>query len=260
MCAWCVHMKQDHQSVYPRQEGSAALRKLREEERPYEKCASAGPGVLTEVELLAVVLRTGAEGISVIEMSRSLMDSFGAEGIAGLCSATGPELMKVRGIGRVKAMQLICIAELSRRIAKSVRGKTPYFSQPREVALYYMEDLRHRRQEMALVVMLDTRGRLLGDEVISSGTVNGTVIGVREIFISALNHRAVSIILIHNHPSGEPDPSPEDISLTQRVRDAGSVIGIPLLDHIIIGDRRAVSLAKLIRDPDAGRSAAEEIL
>lgn len=78
--------------------------------------------------------------------------------------------------------------------------------------------------------------------------------------MSALNHRAVSIILIHNHPSGEPDPSPEDISLTQRVRDAGSVIGIPLLDHIIIGDRRAVSLAKLIRDPDAGRSAAEEIL
>ena len=190
--------------------------------------------MLTEVELLAVVLRTGAEGISVIEMTRSLMDSFGAEGIAGLCSATVPE--------------------------KSVRGKTPFFSQPREVALYYMEDLRHRRQEMALVVMLDTRGRLLGDEVISSGTVNGTVIGVREIFISALNHRAVSIILIHNHPSGEPDPSPEDISLTQRVRDAGSVIGIPLLDHIIIGDRRAVSLAKLIRDPDAGRSAAEEIL
>lgn len=216
--------------------------------------------MLTEVELLAVVLRTGAEGISVIEMSRSLMDSFGAEGIAGLCSATVPELMKVRGIGRVKAMQLICIAELSRRIAKSVRGKTPFFSQPREVALYYMEDLRHRRQEMALVVMLDTRGRLLCDEVISSGTVNGTVIGVREIFISALNRRAVSIILIHNHPSGEPDPSPEDISLTQRVRDAGSVIGIPLLDHIIIGDRRAVSLAKLIRDPDAGRSAAEEIL
>ncbi len=230
-------------------ENQTSLAMLREEEKPYEKCAACGPGALTEVELLSVVLRTGAEGVSVIDMSRYLMDSFGAEGISGLCSATMAELMKIRGIGRVKAMQLVCIAELSKRIARSVRGNAPAFTTPKSVAAYYMEQLRHERQEKVLVVMLDTRGRLLGEEVISKGTVNTAAVGPREIFLTALDRKAVSIILVHNHPSGDPKPSREDLELTRRVLEAGDMIGIPLVDHIIIGDRKAVSLANRIRDP-----------
>jgi len=226
-----------------------SLDTLREEEKPYEKCEACGPGALTEVELLSVILRTGAEGVSVIEMSRNLLDSFGAEGISGICSATKSELRKVRGIGRIKAMQLLCIGELSRRIAKSVRGKAPVFTGPASVADYYMEDFRHERHEKVVVVMLDNRGRLIGDEVVSVGTVNMAPASPREIFLTALDRKAVSIILIHNHPSGDPAPSQEDISLTRRVMEAGDMIGIPLIDHIIIGDRKAVSLGNLIRDP-----------
>lgn len=251
---WCVPMKQkDNQSV--------SLSMLREEEKPYEKCARNGPSSLTEVELLSVILRTGSEGVSVIEMSRDLMDSFRSEGISGLCSATQTELMKVRGIGKVKAMQLVCIAELSRRIAKSVKGDSPCFRTSADVAEYYMEDFRHQRQELAVVVMLDTRGRLLGEEVISSGSVNNTVVTPREIFLRALESRAVSVILIHNHPSGDPNPSQEDILLTRQVKDAGDMIGIPLLDHIIIGDRRAVSMAPMIysEEEQSGDGIAVEI-
>ena len=239
------------------QNQSTKLSMLRAEEKPYEKCARSGPSSLTEVELLSVILRTGSEGVSVIDMSRNLMDSFHGEGIAGLCSATQAELMKVRGIGRVKAMQLVCIAELSRRIAKSVKGSAPCFRTAEEVAEYYMEDFRHQRQELAVAVMVDTRGRLLGEEVISRGSVNLTVVSPREIFLKALEYKAVSVILIHNHPSGDPDPSEEDIRLTRQVRDAGNMIGIPLLDHIIIGDRRAVSMAPVIcRQKEQGEGTA----
>lgn len=228
---------------------------LREDEKPYEKCERCGPGALSEVELLAVILRTGAGGLSVIDMSRRLISSFDPEGLVGLCSATEAELCKIRGIGRVKAIQLLCIAELSRRLAKSVRKTVPVFNNPRVIADYYMEDLRHARQELFVVVMLDTRGRLLGEEIISKGTVNGTLASPREIFLAALDKKAVSIILIHNHPSGDPEPSPEDLQLTERVRQAGDMIGIPLMDHIIIGDRKAVSLADMLRDPPGNRRA-----
>lgn len=237
----------------------STLMMLREEEKPYEKCQAAGPSSLTEVELLSVILRTGAEGVSVIDMARNLIDSFGLEGISGICSATSAELMKVRGIGRVKAMQLLCIAELSRRIARSGRGKAPAFSEPKDVAEYFMEDFRHERQEEALVVMLDTRGRLLGREIISKGSVNGTIVDPREIFLKALDKKAVSVILVHNHPSGDPEPSEADLRLTERVREAGNMIGIPLIDHIIIGDRTAVSLANLIRDPKNRKDAVTMI-
>lgn len=154
------------------------------------------------------------------------------------------ELTKVRGIGRVKAVQLKCIAELSRRIAKTQAGSSLSFTDPDTVADYYMEDFRHEEQEKLMLLLLNSKGRLLGEEVVSQGTVNATLISPREIFLCALRYHAVSLILLHNHPSGSPDPSEADLLMTRRVRESGALLGIELLDHIIIGDQKSVSFRR----------------
>ena len=167
------------------------------------------------------------------------------ESLCGLYGMTADELMQFRGIGKVKAVQLECIAELSRRIARSraVKAGREIFRNPEQIADYYMEDFRHESQEKLLLIMLDTKGHLIADEIISVGTVDRTVASPRDIFLKALSHRAVTIVLLHNHPSGNPEPSEADLQLTKRVRECGEMIGIPLVDHIIIGDRRSVSFA-----------------
>jgi DNA repair protein RadC len=221
------------------------MKELPPSEKPYEKCLEYGPGMLSDAELLAVVLRTGSRGQSAVEMCRSVLASFREESLCGLYGLTADELMQFRGIGKVKAVQLECIAELSRRIARSraVKAGREIFRNPEQIADYYMEDFRHESQEKLLLIMLDTKGHLIADEIISVGTVDRTVASPRDIFLKALSHRAVTIVLLHNHPSGNPEPSEADLQLTKRVRECGEMIGIPLVDHIIIGDRRSVSFA-----------------
>ena len=222
--------------------GGLRMSELPLQEQPYEKCLAGGAGSLTDAELLSVILRTGSRGEPAVALSSRLLAKEHMGGLLGLMHTSVPELMRIRGIGRVKAVQLLCVAELSRRIAKSQAMANLHFTDPASVADYYMEDLRHLEQEVLMVLLLDTKGGRLGEEIISRGTVNATIISPREIFICALRYHAVSIVLLHNHPSGNPQPSPEDISLTERVRDAGHLIGIDLIDHIIIGDQRYVSM------------------
>lgn len=213
-------------------------------ERPYEKCERFGPEALSDAELLAVILRTGSEGVNVLDMSRNILSSLGSEGIAGLCRVTQAGLCQIRGIGRVKALQIICIAELSKRIAHADIGFEAElnFNDPQTIADYYMEDLRHENQEVMYLLCLSSKGSLLKKEIISRGTINSTVINPREIFVSALSHRAACVILMHNHPSGDPAPSQEDISITRKIQRCGHMLGIELLDHIVVGDHRFVSL------------------
>ena len=144
----------------------------------------------------------------------------------------------------MKAIQVKCIGELSRRIAKGAFGPFLDFKNPDTIADYYMEDLRHQEQEVLMCIMLDTKNHFLGDVQISKGTVNASLISPREIFLSALQFHAVHVILVHNHPSGNPLPSGEDIRITRRIQNAGELLGIYLLDHIIIGDRRHISLCQ----------------
>ena len=155
---------------------------------------------------------------------------------------TVEQLRQVRGIGKVKAIQIRCLAELARRMAKAEALEGLDFSSPNTIARYYMEDMRHRQKEVMKLLLLNTKAKLIGASDISVGTVNATLVSPRELFLEALKKNAVSIILLHNHPSGDPTPSQEDILLTQRVRKAGDLIGIELLDHIIIGDNRYISL------------------
>ena len=149
--------------------------------------------------------------------------------------------MTIKGIGKVKAIQISCISELAKRLSKASYQEALCFSEPDTIARYYMEDMRHGKQEQMKLLMLNTKAKLIGETNISKGTVNASLITPRELFIEALQKSAVYIIIIHNHPSGDPTPSREDLLITKRIFDAGKLIGIELLDHIIIGNNRYMS-------------------
>lgn len=220
------------------------MKELPNSSRPYERCMREGTEHLTDAELLSIILRTGSRGENSLELAeRILALNCPGEGILGLLHLSLPQLMAVKGIGKVKGIQLMCIGELSRRIWKKKQlERTIRFEEPEQVAAYYQEDLRHMEQEQFFLMMFNTRQMLIGERMMSKGTVNASLAGTREIFIEALRYQAVSLILVHNHPSGDPEPSKEDILLTERVRKAGELMGIRLLDHIVIGDSAYVSM------------------
>lgn len=213
------------------------MKDLPVQERPYEKCIQHGAESLSNAELLAVILRTGTGGQTALELAYELLQKFCKNG--SLCSLQKlgtSQLCTIKGIGQVKAIQIQCILEFARRLSKSSKEKGIQFQTAASVAEYYMEELRHCDQEQVLLLMLNVKGRLIAEQMISKGTVNQSIISPREIFMEGLKHNAVYIILLHNHPSGEVTPSQEDYQLTKRVENAGHLIGIELIDHIIIGD------------------------
>ena len=213
------------------------------EERPYERCERFGASNLTDSELLAVLLRTGTRGENALQLADKILHPvFSQKGVLNLHQWTYEQLMQIKGIGKVKAIQILCLAELSRRLAKATAQEGLNFSNPASIARYYMEDLRHANQEQMKLLLLNTKSRLIGEADISKGTVNSAVISPRELFVEALQKNAVSIVLLHNHPSGDPTPSKEDVLITRRIQEAGRLIGVELLDHIVIGDNCYVSL------------------
>jgi len=204
--------------------------------RPYDKFEALGPGALTEVELLAILLRSGDRTKNSLELAREVLKLPEVRDIGGLMNVSMHSLTEIPGIGKVKATQLLSIAELVRRIQKSKAGKMHVtFSNPAAVADLYHAELAYAQVEQIWLTCLDTKNHLLAREMISQGTVNATMISPREIYLAAMKHGAVSIILVHNHPSGDCAPSAEDLELTHRSIEAGKTLGIDLLDHIIIG-------------------------
>jgi DNA repair protein RadC len=222
------------------------MKQMPKSEQPYEKFLQYGPEVLSDAELLAIIIRTGTKEEKSIDLARKVFRLSNCEdNLLAITRLSLKDLLQIKGIGRVKAVQIKCIAELSRRIAKTNAKSRLCMNNPRTIADYYMEDLRFVNQEVTLLVMVDTKNQFLKDKIISKGTVNSSLISPREIFLESLNNQAVYIVLIHNHPSGDPTPSKEDILATRRIKEAGQLIGIMLLDHIIIGDRKYVSLKEL---------------
>ena len=220
------------------------IKDLPESERPYEKCLREGAAALSDSELLAVILRCGARGGSSVTLANDILkylQETSYPGLPGILHSSAKELQKIRGVGTVKAVQLKCIGELSKRIASAAAKPALSFHQPDSIASYYMEQLRHQEQELMICMMLDNQNHLLAERLISKGTVNATLVTPREIYMEAVRCHAVSLILVHNHPGGDPSPSPSDRTLTERIRAAGELLGIRLLDHIIIGDKRYVS-------------------
>lgn len=216
------------------------IKDLPESERPLEKFLSKGAEALSDAELLAIILRTGARNVSALALAGDILASTGY-GILGVYHMSFEALTGIKGVGRVKALQLKAVGELSRRIVKASVPSGVSFLEPATIASYYMEDMRHLTQEQLLVAFLNTKGVLIKEEVITKGTVNMSIVSPREIFICALKCEAVSVVMLHNHPSGDPAPSRQDIEATLRVREAGALMGVSLIDHIIIGDNNYIS-------------------
>lgn len=209
-------------------------------ERPYEKCLLAGPQALSDAELLAVILKSGSRQMNVVALAQNILQADGRN-LLNLYHMSVEELMRFPGIGKVKAIQLKCVAELSRRIARTDRRGRVSLSDAASVAAYYMERLRHEPQEQLLVSMFDSKCHLMGDSLIATGSVRAVLGSPREIFLRVFEKKAVSFILLHNHPSGDPSPSREDAALTHRLRACGELMDVALSDHIIIGDNRYYS-------------------
>ena len=209
--------------------------------QPYEKFIQFGPESLSDQELLAIIVRTGTRQNNAVSLSKQILELTG-NGLLGLHHITLNELMSIDGIGQVKAVKIKCIAELSNRISKMRASKNIVFHAPETVADYYMEQLRHLEKEVLIVIFLDGKNQLISDKCISIGTINASLASTREIFKQALKENAVSILVLHNHPSGDASPSKEDIFLTKKLKEASLLIDIPLIDHIIIGDHNFTSL------------------
>lgn len=216
------------------------IKDLPEDNRPYERCLRLGAKSLSDVELLAVILKTGTKGKSALDLANELLH-MSSDGLLGLHYMHIEELMRANGIGEKKAVQIKCMYELGRRIFKADKKINLSFTNPETIAQYYGADLRHKENENLIMLALNTKSVLIDEFLISKGTVNASIASPREIFIQALRVRAVSIILLHNHPSGDPAPSREDELVTRRIKEAGELIGISLIDHIIIGNNNYIS-------------------
>lgn len=213
-------------------------------DQPYEKFINKGPEALTEKELLAIILRTGTQNHSALELADMILSCReGRErGLNALHHLTLKELMEIPGIGEVKAVKIKCISELAKRMAMQKAGKMLRFDKPCTVAEYFMEELRHEEKEKILLLSLDNKLQLIEKYVLSIGTVNASILSSREVFVQAVKDRASNVMLLHNHPSGDPSPSEQDIFVTKKIKEAGLLLDIPLMDHIIIGSGCYISL------------------
>jgi len=216
------------------------IRDLPTGERPRERLIRAGEGALSTSELLAIILRTGTGGESVLDMASRLLSCYG--GLAGLARASFAELEAERGMGEAKTSQLKAAIELGRRMLLSSPEDRFLVRSPSDVAQLLMAEMAHLQQEHFQVLYLDTRNRLLGSETVYVGSLNASHIRVAEVFRDAVKRNCAAIIVAHNHPSGDPTPSPEDVEVTRQLVAAGNLLDIEVLDHLIIGQQRFVSL------------------
>ncbi len=212
------------------------------EDLPYDKFKRLGAENLTDAELLAIMLRTGTKDKTPIELGREILQLSNSKwGLLGLHHFSLKDLTQLTGIGEVKAIQLLCIAEIAKRISHMQAKENLTFQDPDSVATYYMERMRHHETEHLILILLDAKNRVICDEVISIGILNATLISPREIFVKALKEEAAYVMILHNHPSGDPTPSRQDLVITNKIKEVSDLVDIPLLDHIIIGDNRYIS-------------------
>ncbi len=209
-------------------------------DRPRERLLARGPAALATAELLAIVLGTGVKDENVVRVSQRLLSTFG--GLSGLAQASVGELMAARGLGPAKAAQLKAALELGRRLLVEGPEQRPQVRSPADAANLLMSEMSLLEQEHLRVMMLDTKNRVLGWPTVYVGSLNTSLIRVGELFREAIRYNCASIIVAHNHPSGDPTPSPEDVAVTRQIAEAGKLLDVHVLDHLIIGRQRFVSL------------------
>ena len=208
--------------------------------RPRERLIYAGAGALNTAELLAIILRVGGQGENVIRMAERVLAEFG--GVAGLAQASVEEMCAVRGLGQAKAAQIKAALELGRRLMAASPQERPQIRTPADVANIVMLEMSLLAQEELRVALLDTKNYLTGIKSVYVGSINATVVRVGEIFREAIRANSASVVVIHNHPSGDPTPSPEDVRVTRLIVEAGDLLNIGVLDHVVIGRNRFVSM------------------
>lgn len=216
------------------------LLSLPKEERPRERLARYGAEVLSTAELLAIILGSGTRGSSVLQLAQQLLATYGD--IARLSEATLAELCQLKGIGHAKALQLKAAFGLVNRLQQQGLRQRCQVANPWQAYHLLKEPYASAKQEHFLAVLQDTKGYLISCEVISIGTLNETLVHPREVFYPAVRHKAFSIILAHNHPSGDPEPSPADIAITKQLCQVGTLMEIPVVDHLILTPSRFISL------------------
>ncbi|KAB3531604.1 RadC family protein [Alkaliphilus serpentinus] len=219
---------------------TVGIKKLPEWERPREKLLNYGANKLSNSELLAILLSTGYKEQSAISLAEKILAQ--DEGLRVLTNSTVQELSKIKGIGLAKSSQLIAAVELGKRIALSTKANNYKIKGPEDVTALIMEEMRYLKKEYFNIFLLNTKNEVISIENISVGNLSSSIVHPREVFISAIKRSSSSIILVHNHPSGDPTPSKEDINITKRLLEAGDLLGIKVLDHIIIGDGIYISL------------------
>lgn len=216
------------------------MKLLPADDRPREKLIEHGPDILSNSELLAILIRTGTTQRSALDIARELTDNDGLYyNIAKARSVA--DLSKIKGLGPAKAATILAAVELGRRVASAEPQKKSRFSSPEACVNFLMPRLRYERHEKFVVMLLDSKNQLIKLQQISEGSLNASVVHPREVFAPAILHQAACVLAAHNHPSGDPAPSREDRQLTNVLKETGMVMGIPLLDHIVIGDGRYFS-------------------
>ena len=216
------------------------IKNLPASERPYEKFLSGGASGLSDADLLAIIIKTGTKDLSSVDIAHEIL-SHKQGNLLNLYEMSYEELLRIPGIGQVKAIQLKAIAELSLRISKTTRIESLRMNTPSTIADYYMEQMRHLREEIVMCAYFDVKSRFLGDKFISKGSLCSSVVDISSILKTALEKNASKIVLLHNHPSGDCTPSRDDIVVTDNLSDGSKIFSIELCDHIIIGDNEYYS-------------------
>jgi DNA repair protein RadC len=218
------------------------MKEVAPHDRPREKLERLGPSALGDNELLALVLGSGLRGHNVLDLSNVVLDQCG--GLHGLTRAAAADLRRIAGVGGARAAQVLAAVELGRRTLVRTHADRPQLNTPRQLASYLLPQYGSRPVEQFGIVLLDTKHRLLHIKLVSTGSLDSTVAHPREVFREAIAGRAAAIVLFHNHPSGDPHPSVDDVALTVRLADAGEVVGIDVLDHLILADQRYYSFTE----------------
>lgn len=208
--------------------------------RPRERLLREGARSLTDAELLAILLRTGTASNTALDLAAVVLTHF--NGLRGLVQASVEELGAVKGVGPAKAAQIKAALELGKRVAANSGEERAVIKTPEDAAGLVMEEMRHLDREHFRALLLNAKNQVIGQEIISIGTLNSSAVHPRELFKSAIKRSAAALILVHNHPSGDPSPSREDVEVTRRLVEVGRIIGIEVLDHLVIGDNKFSSL------------------
>jgi len=218
----------------------AALKHWARADRPREKLLDQGAAALSAVELLAVLLRTGTEGGTVLDQARAVLEASGntLRGLAGLGQS---DLCRVKGIGPAKAAQLLALVEIAKRFGEEEFAPGTPFKASYDVYAHFRERLADERHEHFYAVLLDNKHRKLKDIHISQGSLTASIVHPRDVYLPVIRESAAAVIFVHNHPSGDPTPSAEDLEITRRLRQVGELVGVRVLDHLVIGRGRYVS-------------------